>query len=132
MFTTNWQTVYILYNSNNISYIIDSHQKHESDDAKLCYHMRLLISKKVTNKWKRFARNLEVQDEVLDQIEDSDDFFKDKIFEVINHFNAEKGELKWNQTKYVLKEIGLDNVILKLEETYLKSDDHHSDCAQST
>ena len=94
--------------------------------------MRRLISKKVTNKWKRFARNLEVQDEVLDQIEVSDEYYKDKIFEVINHFNAEKGELKWNQTKYVLKEIGLDNVILELEETYLKSDDHHSDCAQST
>ena len=97
---------------------------------KLCNHMCLFISSQITTTWNRFARNLEVEDTVIDQIEAAENSFKDKVIGVINYFNAEKGELKWNQTKNVLKEIKLDIVIVKFEEKYLQTDQHHLNCGE--
>ena len=38
--------------------------------------MRLCISQKVGREWKRFARNLDIEDEVIDDIEEDGDFDK--------------------------------------------------------
>ena len=89
--------------------------------------MRLFISKKITKNWKRFARNLEVKDEVIDQIDVAEDLYQDKVLAVFKHFN-ENVELKWNQTKDVLKEIGLDIVTQEFEKEYLQAGKHSLFC----
>ena len=92
--------------------------------------MEYFISNKITKNWKRFARNLEVEDEVIDQIEDFQNLFNEKVIEVVNYVNAKKGGLKWNKTTNVLKKIGLDSVILELNEKYLQTDQHPLYCGR--
>ena len=94
--------------------------------------MYLFISHKITKNWKRFARNLEVDDEAIDQIEDTENLFKERVIAVMHYVNTKKGDLKWNKTKNALKEIGLDFVILELYEKYLQADKHPLHCGGET
>ena len=79
------------------------------------------LSRKVGKSWRRFARNLEVDDDIIDEIDANDNnvSLEDKCMAVINKFDYEV-ELKWNQIKDVLIEIELVNVAVAFEETYFK------------
>ena len=70
------------------------------------------LSKKIGKKWKRLARNLEIDDETIDGIDDERDntSYSEKCEKVISEFNR-KRSLKWNQMRDILKEIELENVI---------------------
>ena len=82
--------------------------------------MRSFISRKVGIKWKRFARNLEIDDSIIDEIDVNEDnvTLEDKCRAVINISGHDK-ELMWNQIKDVLTEIELANVASAFEKTYL-------------
>ena len=83
--------------------------------------MVFFLSKRVVTNWKRFARNLELRDEEIDEIEETQESFGDKFIAVITKFNADGGNLKWIQTKAVLEEIGLTKVMLEFKKKYLKN-----------
>lgn len=82
--------------------------------------MRSFISQKVGLKWKRFARNLEIDDYVIDDIDVNEDNVRleDKCLAVINKSGNDE-ELRWNQVKDVLIEIALRNVASAFEKKYL-------------
>ena len=82
--------------------------------------MRSFISQKVGLKWKRFARNLEIYDYVIDDIDVNEDNVRleDKCLAVINKSGNDE-ELRWNQVKDVLIEITLRNVASAFEKKYL-------------
>lgn len=82
--------------------------------------MRSFISQKVGIKWKRFARNLEIDDNVIDDIDVDEDNVRleDKCLAVINKSGNDE-ELRWNQVKDVLIEIALRNVASAFEKKYL-------------
>ena len=93
----------------------------ESADIKIDDDMVFFLSKRVVTNWKRFARNLELRDEEIDEIEETQESFGDKFIAVITKFNADGGNLKWIQTKAVLEEIGLTKVMLEFKNEYLKN-----------
>ena len=82
--------------------------------------MHSFISERVGIKWKRFARNLEINDYIIDEIDVSEDnvSLEDKCMAVINRCGNDE-ELRWNQIKDVLTEIELANVASAFEKTYL-------------
>lgn len=81
--------------------------------------MRLCISQKVGKEWKRFARNFDIEDEVLDDIDENGDLatLQDKCREVFQKLEAEKA-VKWNLVKEALDEIGKRNVITEFEKKF--------------
>ena len=83
--------------------------------------MHSFISQRVGIKWKRFARNLEIDDYIIDEIDVNEDnvSLEDKCMAVINRCGNDE-ELRWNQIKDVLTEIDLPNVASEFEKTYLK------------
>ena len=82
--------------------------------------MHSFISRRIGKKWKRFARNLEIEDYVIDEIDVNEDnvSLEDKCMAIINK-SGNNEELKWNQIKYVLTEIDLAYVAVAFEKTYL-------------
>ena len=94
----------------------------QNDDLTLSLSMKYYISQKVGIKWKRLARNLEVEDRVIDIIDESVDNtdFANKCMAVFAE-SSKYEELKWKQIKDALMEIGLDNVVSGFESTYLRN-----------
>ena len=82
--------------------------------------MHSFISERVGIKWKRFARNLEIDDYIIDEIDVNEDnvSLEDKCMAVINRSGSDE-ELRWNQIKDVLTEIDLVNVASAFRKTYL-------------
>ena len=92
------------------------------EDATLDVDMKCYISEKVGLKWKRLGRNLEIEDEIIDEI--------DKIADNANSANkcmavmaetSEDKELNWNQIRDALIDIGLDNVVSGFERKYFRN-----------
>ena len=79
--------------------------------------MHSFISQRVGIKWKRFARNLEIDDYVIDDIDVNEDniTLEDKCMAVINR-SGNNEELRWNQIKAVLTKIDLANVASAFEK----------------
>ena len=94
----------------------------QNDDITLSADMKYYISQKVGTKWKRLARNLEVEDEAIDTIDENKDNTNsvNKCMAVIAD-SSKYEELKWNQIKDALIEIGLDNVVSGFEKKYLRN-----------
>ena len=82
--------------------------------------MHSFISQRVGIKWKRFTRNLECDDYIIDEIDVNEDnvSLEDKCMAVINRSGSDE-ELRWNQIKDVLTEIDLVNVASAFRKTYL-------------
>lgn len=82
----------------------------------MCFY----ISQKVGKKWKRFARNLEIDDEVIDQIDLSGDNknFAQKCMAVLKE-SGEYEKLRWNQVKVVLIDIELGYVASLFEDVHI-------------
>ena len=78
------------------------------------------LSRRIGKNWKRFARNLDIADDIIDEIDANDDnlSLEDKCKGVIKKFGYD-AELKWNQIKDVLMEIGIDSVAVEFEEKFL-------------
>ena len=78
------------------------------------------LSRKIGKNWKRFARNLEMADHIIDEIDANEDnvSLEDKCKAVIKKFGYDV-ELKWNQIKDVLMEIGIVSVAVEFEEKFL-------------
>ena len=84
--------------------------------------MKYYISQKVGIKWKRLARNLEIEDEVIDEIGKIADNANsaNKCMAVFSESSKDK-ELNWNQIRDALIEIELDNVVSGFEKMYLRN-----------
>ena len=82
--------------------------------------MNSFISERVGIQWKRFARNLEIDDYVIDEIDVNENnvTLEDKCMAIINECGKVE-ELTWDQVKDVLTEIDLVNVASAFEKTYL-------------
>ena len=84
----------------------------EEHDFELSSEMRLCISQKVGREWKRFARNFDIEDEVIDGIDEDGDLptFRDKCHQVFKKLEVGR-VVKWNLIKEALDEIGKSNII---------------------
>ena len=82
--------------------------------------MRLCISQKVGREWKRFAHNLDVQDEVIDDIEEDGDLasLEDKCRQVLLKFEEVDKYVTWNLIRKALDEIGKRNIITEFEKKF--------------
>ena len=91
----------------------------EEHDFELSLEMQLYISQRVCREWKRFARNFDIEDEVIDDIEESGGLtnLQDKCLQVFKKLEVDKA-VKWNLVKEVLHEIGKLNVIAEFEEWF--------------
>ena len=88
--------------------------------------MHSFISQRVGIKWRRFARNLEIDDHVIDEIDVNEDnvSLEDKCTAVMIKSGNDE-ELRWNQIKDALTEIDLANVASAFEKTYLGKSTAH-------
>lgn len=79
--------------------------------------MHSFISQRVGIKWKRFARNLEIDDHVIDEIDvnEGNVSLEDKCMAVMIKSGNDE-ELRWNQIKDALAEIDLANVASAFEK----------------
>ena len=93
----------------------------EEHDFELSSKMRLFISQKVGKEWKRFARNFDIEDEVIDDIEEDADLptLQDKCHQVLKKLEVDK-VVKWNLVKEALHEIGKRNIITEFEKNLKK------------
>ena len=82
--------------------------------------MQLCISQKVGREWKRFAHNLDVQDEVIDDIEEDGDLasLEDKCRQVLLKFEEVDKYVTWNLIRKALDEIGKRNIITEFEKKF--------------
>lgn len=78
------------------------------------------LSRRIGKNWKRFGRNLEIADDIIDEIDVNEDngSLEDKCIAVIKKFVYD-AELNWNHIKDVLMEIEIVNVALEFEEKFL-------------
>lgn len=108
----------ILFNWQIISnFLLENVNKEH--DFELSSEMRLCISQKVGREWKRLARNFDIEDEVIDDIDENGDFptLQDKCHQVFNKLEVDK-VVKWNLVKEALNEIGKRNVITEFEKKF--------------
>ena len=91
----------------------------EEHDFELSSEMRLCISLKVGREWKRFARNFDIEDEVIDDIDEDGDLptLQDKCHQVFKKLEEDK-VVKWNLVKEALDEIGKRNIITEFEKKF--------------
>lgn len=91
----------------------------EEQDFELSSEMRLCISQKVGKDWKRFARNFDIEDEVVDEIDEDGVLptLQDKCHQVFKKLEVDK-VVKWNLVKEALHEIGKRNIITEFEKKF--------------
>ena len=66
--------------------------------------MMIFLSKKVGRNYKRLARNLEISDSCIDDIEhDKLPYHGEKCLRVFRHLKRKYGIVKWNQIKKALQ-----------------------------
>ena len=82
--------------------------------------MQLCISQKVGREWKRFAHNLNIEDEVIDDIEEDGDLasLEDKCRQVLLKFEEVDKYVTWNLIRKALDEIGKRNIITEFEKKF--------------
>ena len=82
--------------------------------------MRLCISQKVGREWKRFARNLDIEDEVIDDIEEDGDLasLEDKCRQVLLNLEEVNKNVTWSLIREALDEIGKHNIITEFEKKF--------------
>ena len=82
--------------------------------------MQLCISQKVGREWKRFAHNLNIEDEVIDDIEEDGDLtsLEDKCRQVLIKLEEVGKNVTWNLIREALGEIGKRNVITEFEKKF--------------
>ena len=115
-FSTYIQNIFLIFN------FFKGKLDQNDDVTTLDVGMKYYISQKVGIKWKRLARNLEIEDEVIDEIGKIADNANsaNKCMAVFSESGKDK-ELNWNQIRDALIEIELDNVVSGFEKMYLRN-----------
>ena len=95
---------------------------HEVSTNELNSDMLYFLSQIVGRKYKRLARNLDMEDDDIDEIEHNvnNDSMKDKCFLVFEQLLVEKGSVEWNQVKKALESFYQTKIISKFITKYPK------------
>ena len=95
---------------------------HEVSTNELNTDMLYFLSKLVGNKYKRLARNLDMEDEDIDGIEHNinNDSPQDKCLLIFRHILTEKGSVQWNQIKKALESFYQTGIISRFITKYPK------------
>lgn len=93
----------------------------QEDDFELNSEMRRYITGKISKDWKKLARNLNIGDEVVDNIEEDRNVtcLEDKCQQVFLKLDATTN-VTWNLVKEALRDIGREDIIAALTKKLSK------------
>lgn len=93
----------------------------QGDDFELNSEMRRYITEKISKDWKKLARNLNIGDEVVDNIEEDRNVtcLEDKCQQVFLKLDATTN-VTWNLVKEALRGIGREDIIAALTKKLSK------------
>lgn len=84
--------------------------------------MYLFISAEI-REWKRLARNLNIGDDTIDEIDDNPkDRCKDKCQNVFSDLKKRNTRVTWDLVREALQQIRRNDVITNFEKKYVNSD----------
>ena len=93
----------------------------QGDDFELNSEMRRYITEKISKDWKKLARNLNIGDEVVDNIEEDRNVtcLEDKCQQFFLKLDATTN-VTWNLVKEALRDIGREDIIAALTKKLSK------------
>lgn len=93
----------------------------QEDDFELDSEMRRYITEKISKDWKKLARNLNIGDEVVDDIEEDRNVtrLEDKCQQVFLKLDA-MTNVTWNLVKEALRDIGREDIIAAITKILSK------------
>ena len=71
------------------------------------------LSVHIGRRWKRFARQFNIEDDKVDHIANTDSQCQDKCFKVFDELTRRDGSVKWKPIENALRELRLMSTILE-------------------